>query len=453
MIASGKLVFLLTFFAFLIQSLLFFIDKPDELMAIPLTLVLAGAAAYYLSNRADEDADFQLNIFFWAFSMRIWVGIILYAWGFSEVFGDEDASGYISGWTLAQNWYLHGIDGFLNDLYTVIFQKQNLGQSVIWGIPLYIAGGPSRMIVSIINSFAGSMLVIIVFRIARAVFGSETARIAAMLITFWASILLLSAGTSKEMLVIFFEWSILYLLVRNEKGLTIKEVALSIPAMIALAMTRFYAVYMIIAAYVFRFLVAKRQNLVRNMIFGSVVVVGVVVFLGAGGIVSRDFERLERQNQIVDSWRENLAENTGSGVDVYGQFNNTSVAIPVATVYFFLAPFPWEIFSGTVRNAFGGVENLLILAILIVGFPALKIVFVDKFVKMAPIFVFCILYAGLHIWGLSNVGLAWRHKQTIMPLLFILAAVGITQRKVGWQIITNSFNRKEKRLSVLPTRR
>src|SRR5690606_1445470 len=230
-----------------------------------------------------------------------------------------------------------------------------------------------------------------------------------------------------------------------------KEVSWSIPAMIALAMTRFYAVYIMITAYAFRFLVAKRQNLVRNMILGSIVVAGVVSFLGASGVMNRDFQRLERQNQIIDSWRENLAENTGSGVDVYGQYETSTMAIPVATVYFFLAPFPWEIFSGTARNAFGGIENILIFAILVLGFPAIKIVFVDKFVEIAPIFVFCALYAGLHIWGFSNVGGGGRHKQTVMPLLFVLSNVGLTQRKVCWRMITGAFDRGRKRtISGLP---
>jgi hypothetical protein len=38
-----------------------------------------------------------------------------------------------------------------------------------------------------------------------------------------------------------------------------------------------------------------------------------------------------------------------------------------------------------------------------------------------------VLYAGLQIWGLSNVGLAWRHKQTVMPLLFLLTALSLTK--------------------------
>jgi len=165
------------------------------------------------------------------------------------------------------------------------------------------------------------------------------------------------------------------------------------------------------------------------------VVVSVIVFLNAGGAISRDFDRLDYQNSIVNTWRDNVATQTGSGVQIYSDYGNSTVAIPVATVYFLLAPFPWEILSGSVRNAFGGIENLFIIFILIKGFPALRIVFIKKFVDLAPIFVFCALYAGFHIWSLSNVGLAWRHKQTIMPLLFMLAAVGITQREAGWNLL------------------
>lgn len=450
MIASGKIVFLLTFFAFLAQCLVFFNDRPDELLVIPFALILAGIAAYALSrNHADPDADFQLNLFFWAFSVRLWMGIFFYGWDLTALFGDEDASGYISGWAVAENWYRNGFEGFASDLTRVFFEKQNLGQSIIWGIPMFIAGGPSRMIVSVINSFAGSLLVIVIFRIARRVFGSETARITGVLVTFWASFILLSAGTFKEMLVIFFEWTILYLLIRNPKGLTIGDGLLAIPAFLAVFMMRFYAVYLVATAFLFRTIVAQKKNLLRNAVFGSVVVISIMIFLSAGGAINRDFSRLERQNQVIETWRVNMARETGTGVEIYAEYQNTTVAIPVATVYFFLAPFPWQMFSGSPRNAFGAAENIFIFAIIIIGFPAIKIFFSDKFYEMAPIFVFCVLYAGLHIWGLANVGLAWRHKQTVMPLFFILVAVSITQRNAGWQILRSRLKRKERLPSVV----
>jgi hypothetical protein len=175
------------------------------------------------------------------------------------------------------------------------------------------------------------------------------------------------------------------------------------------------------------------------------VVGSVLIFLNAGGVISRDFARLERQNQGIEGWRENMATYTGSGVEVYSEYESTTVAIPVATAYFFLAPFPWDIASGTMRNAFGAVENIFLYVVLILGFPALKIFFKDKFIDLAPIFVFCVLYSGMHIWGLSNVGLAWRHKQTIMPLFFMLAAVAITQRRAGIQFISERTGRKRRR--------
>ncbi len=454
MFRSGKLIFLLTFFALLVQSLLFFYEKPDELLAIPLTLLLAGLGAFFIGrNIEDDDGDFQVNIFLLAFSVRLWAGIVIYGWDLTAVFGDEDAAGYMMGWHVASNWYKGGIDAFISDLSMVFFEKANVGQAIIWGIPMFIAGGPSRMIVSVINSFAGSMLVIVIFRIARRIFGSETAKIAAVLVAFWASIILLSAGTLKEMLVILFEWSLLYIAIRDPNGLTPKDGLLAIPAFLALYVTRFYALYMVAAAFLFRVIFSGRKNLVRNGILGAIVVGIVMAFLGSGGVIDRDFERLDRQNRVIDNWRINVAESTGSGTDIYSEYDRGSVAIPIATVYFFLAPFPWEMFSGSPRNAFAAVENIFIVAILIIGFPALKIFFKDKFVEMAPIFMFCVLYAGLHIWGLANVGLAWRHKQTIMPLLFMLVALGITQRKVGWRLLSSRFSRRGKKLTTVPSLR
>ncbi|MCV4939419.1 hypothetical protein OFC17_32055, partial [Escherichia coli] len=88
-----------------------FSDNPDELMAIPLVLILAGAAAFFLSrNIADKDRDFQVSIFLWAFALRLWMGLVMYAWNLKDLFGDEDALGYAAGWGMAQRWYEGGLN-------------------------------------------------------------------------------------------------------------------------------------------------------------------------------------------------------------------------------------------------------------------------------------------------------------------------------------------------------
>jgi len=63
----------------------------------------------------------------------------------------------------------------------------------------------------------------------------------------------------------------------------------------------------------------------------------------------------------------------------------------------------------------------------IVGFPAIREFFKERFYQLMPIITFCVVYAGFQIWGLSNLGLAWRHKQTVMPLFFLLLALSITK--------------------------
>lgn len=435
MIKFGKIIFLVTFLALAIQSPFLFREKFDELMYLPLILILSGVAVYFLRNNPDsEDADFQINIFLLAFSIRLWVGFIFYGWDFTALLGDEDSSGYIAGWEVAQNWYKNGLDGFFFDLSRVFFRNQNQGQAVIWGIPMYLSGGPSRMIVSVINSFAGSLLVIVIYKICQRIFDSQTARVAAVLVTFWASIVLLSMGTSKEMLVILFEWVLLYVTIRNPRGLSPKDGLLAIPALMALYITRFYALYMVVSALLFRILISDRVNIVRNAVLGLIIISSVLIFLNASGVISRDFERLDVQNKMIDKWRTNMATTTGSGIDVYSEYEGSSVAIPIAVLYFFFAPFPWELFSGSLRSSFAVVENLVILYILITGIPAIRIFFREKLFEMAPILVFCTMYAGFQIWGLSNVGLAWRHKQTVMPLLFMLIALSIAQRKKSRQL-------------------
>lgn len=450
MIGLGKLVFLLTFFAMLLQSAYFFAYESTELIAAPLMLLLGGLAGFALSRRMDDpDSEFQVNIFFWAYSLRIWMGIILYGWDLKDLFGDEDASGYLGGWAMAKNWYDNGFEGFANDLVRVFFERQNEGQALIWAIPTFLAGGESRMIVSVVNCFAGALLVIVVFRMARSIFDPATARTASILVAFWLSHILLSATTSKEMLVIFFEWLVLFLVIRSPNGLLLKDGIAAIPGFLAVFIMRFYAVYMLAAAAFFRFIVASRRNLVRNAVFGSMIIGALFLFLTAGGAIQRDFDRIDRLSNRIDTWREGMAQTTGSGVEIYSEYESAQVAIPVATVYFFFAPFPWEVFSGSPRNAFGAVENIFIISMLVIGFPAWRIFFKDKFVEVAPILVFCALYAGMHIWGLSNVGLAWRHKQTIMPLFFLLVAVAISHRRAGFELISGRDRKADGRLSII----
>ena len=424
----GKLIFLLTFFALVIQSPFLLYEKPDELMFIPLFLILGLAAPFFFGKNADkEDADFQLNIFYIAFSIRVLFGFIIYGWGLEKMFGDEDASGYIHAWTVAENWYKNGLDGFFSDIYRVFLEKQNIGQNIIWGIPMFISGGASRLIVSVTNSFFGAILVVVVYRLARTLFDFQIARITAFLMTFWLSFVLLSAGTSKEILVISLEWSLLYLAIRSQKGFTQKDVLTSAPLMLLLYTMRFYAFYICAGAFFIKALITNKKYFVRNSVLGVVLLASLLFFLDTSGVVNRDFTRLESQNESIDAWRTSVAKTTGSGTNVVSEYQGSLLLLPVATIYFFFAPFPWQIFDGSLRISFAAIENIALIVFFILGFPAIKEFFKERFYQLAPIIAFCVVYASFQIWGLSNLGLAWRHKQTVMPLFFLLLALSLAK--------------------------
>jgi hypothetical protein len=197
--------------------------------------------------------------------------------------------------------------------------------------------------------------------------------------------------------------------------------------MLVLYTVRFYAFYICAAALFFRAIISNKKHFVRNSVLGFLLVASLMMILNASGSLNRDYTQLDEKNQSMSSWRANTAATTGSGVNIYGEYGGSPVAIPVAASYFFFAPFPWQIFDGSLRNSFAAVENMALIILFIIGLPAIKIFFKERFYQVLPILVFCTLYAGLQIWGLSNLGLAWRHKQTIMPLFFLLVALSLTK--------------------------
>lgn len=217
---------------------------------------------------------------------------------------------------------------------------------------------------------------------------------------------------------------------------------------------RFYAFYMMVITICFRIITASGKHLVRNLILGVATVGVVIAFAASSGVFDRDFQRFEYQSQYMESWRKGVSTETkeGSGVDVYGSYESTNIAVAVAAAYFLFAPFPWEIFSGSTRNSFAAIENIVILFILIFSIKALRSFFRNNFLSILPVLIFCIMYAGFHIWAMSNVGLAWRHKQTVMPLLFMLVALSIHQSSAAWAMIIKRWGHGERQFAPAPPR-
>ncbi len=432
----GELIFWLTFFALVLQSPLVLLSRPEEFMFLPLTLVLGLVGMFLLrQNSEPSDRKFQVGIFLMAFSVRLWAGFFLYGYDFGKAIGDEDAGGYVDGWTMAQSWMHNGLDGFFNSIYTVFVGQFNIGQQMIWGLMMFVIGGPSRLAVSALNSFAGAGLVIVAYRITKIIFSEKEARIVALCITFWFSLILFSAGTSKEILVIFLEWSILYIIIRG-KTLTRNDIFLLIPFLLGLYTTRFYAFYMCCATILIRFILSGNKTFfvyVRDASLAFSVILVFMFALNSYGVLNRDFQTYERRTEDVSQWRNGVAETTGSGVDLYQEDQTALVSVPVAVGYFFFSPFPWELGTGTFRKNLAIPENLALMFLFGVGIFSIKSVFKEKVNKLLPIVAFCVLYASFHISTLANIGLAWRHKQTVVPLLFMFASVGIIKMGAATQ--------------------
>jgi len=423
---TGSFVFWITFFLLVAQSPFVFRSSEDYL-GIPLVLVIGFVVPIVLRRIShSDDVNFQIEIFLLAFSLRIWVSLLLYGYGLSELFGDEDASGYAMGWMRAQEWYITGLDGFLNHIGEVFATKQNVGQTIIWGIISFIAGGPARIPISFFHCFIGAALVIVVYRLAKIYLTKELATTAAYFATFWLSLLMFSAGTSKEILVIFLEWTLILIAVRNPKGISIRDLFFALPLILLLYTMRFYAFYAVAAAFALRAIVSRREHFLRNG-FAGLLLASVLFFtLHSLGIITRDQEmyetRFEQTN--LENWRKGVAASTESGIVISEEIEGTWLSIPVKAAYYFFSPFPWEIGQGSLRRQIAILETIFLIVVFVAGFAAIKNLFKDRLFELLPPLAFSAIYSGVHIAMLSNVGLAWRHRQTVMPLIFLFVAGG-----------------------------
>lgn len=430
---SGSLLFLVSVIAFSALGFILFPANP-QIMAVVVILGLGVLGSWLIQRTRDSSQDsIGIGLFLVAFTARLWVSYMLYGFGLSQVFGDEDATGWAGGWAYASRWTTLGIETIIPDIFNLFAGPlKHIGQLVVWGSVLYVIQEPSRLAVSAVNCFFGAMTVVVIYRLARKLFDEPAARIAAVFVLAWPSLVLLSASTSKEPLVIFLEWFLLYQALRTRDHPTVGRILTLLVCLFALYSMRSYAAYVCGIAILIYFLFSPSKHRVRGFALAIVLGLSGAFLLSQLGLLQKDIEFASVRLLDISDWRENVAATTGSGITVYDTSTElgTITSIPVAVAYFLFAPFPWDLGRGSLRNQLLMFEVLLFYGILFFGFwGGVKVAVRERWAELQPLLVFVILYASIQLLGLSNIGLAWRHRQTIMPLFLILSAVGFALRR------------------------
>src|SRR5262249_18257531 len=148
----------------------------------------------------------QIKLFICALGVRFLASIVVYEVGLVSVLGDEDSSGWLSGLALSNGWDKQKLSLLsLPDLWATAYDKHHQGFQYLAGFFFFVTGASARMPIAAMNCFFGALTVILVYRTAITLFSRWTAVRAGWIACFFPSLIIWSAQTLKEPVIIFLE--------------------------------------------------------------------------------------------------------------------------------------------------------------------------------------------------------------------------------------------------------
>ncbi|HEY0081445.1 MAG TPA: glycosyltransferase family 39 protein, partial [Pyrinomonadaceae bacterium] len=302
--------------------------------------IVVALAASYLIGKIEADRRYLLQLFVAGLLVRMAVGSIIFALELQGFFGgDAITYDYLGSELLA--WYRGEGEITVED------------ETVVWGMPYLVASiyavvGRNMLAVQLFNAVLGAATAPVIYDCARRIFqNARVARVAALLVAFYPSLILWSSqGLKDGPIVLLLAISIMATLNLGER-VSIKYGALLAVALLGLLSLRFYIFYMVAAAIAGAFFIGMKRMTAQSIGRQIVVMVALsltLTYLGVLNMASTQFE-VYGNLQSVQRSRQDLASSAQSGfgqdVDVSTTAGALSV-IPLGLIYLLFAPFPWQ---------------------------------------------------------------------------------------------------------------
>lgn len=404
-----------------------------------LALALLGCGVLLVIDHNREELRKQQTIFLVALVLRFLVSVAIYQFGFVKYVGDQDASGWFAGVILANEWKAQNVS-LLELPFRMVeaFHHHHKGYNYLLGTVFYLTDSPYRLVASALNAFFGALIAVMTYRIARVLFSGWVAGRAAWWTALFPSMIIWSALTVKEPIVILLESIALYGCVRlRQLGMSPRHVLLCTACVVLLVPFRFYASYIVAVAVVASFLagdITKPRRAIAAVFFIALLVPAITA-TGAIARYERQIESFDADR--VESFRRAVGKGgsktgTGSGVEsTFDMHTPSGLALGTAVggAHLLLAPFPWQLGGGSARLVGTGPELLYWWWLVFVGvIPGA----IHCFRKRLPDILSTVVFIGgfglLYSMMFGNVGLIFRQRAQLLPWLLIFAAVGLELR-------------------------
>ena len=405
---------------------------PLEITIATIVSVSCGIIGYFYiikNSENKEDASFLVKVFFGGFLLRViavfviyFVSIDLGGEGILGV-GDEGAF-YNIGWETAQNWR----SGSLQVSPVLITKGYANWGYYLFNAVIYFIVGHNLLVVSLINSFLGTMMIVLIFKIATISYPRRVGKIAAVMVGFNPTLIFWSVLNLKDILFAFLLLAtLIYVLALSKRWDTKIFIKFGILGVVLFTIRDSYALVWILLSSVFML----RKSTFRFLSWG-VLFVG-FIFLVSLPLPFTPFSRILgvlRGGDSLNFWAQtqrDIQNFHGSG-GTTSIFYNVLVGspaeflklLPMTIIRFFLTPLPWKA-TGFFKFIIPGT----IMWYLLMPFTFYGIYYsiINK-VKGSFLSIGFIL-AVLLVLSTVFLGGSPRHQVPIIPFYMMFAAVGL----------------------------
>jgi len=416
-------------------------NDPGFLQGLAVYLVLSalGCWAVQATSRQRQNPRFQLILFLLAFALRFGLSLAIYQGGLVDVLKDEDASGWVSGVEIYESWTDQGISS--EDLSRAMSDGhegwKHTGYYYLLAVFFCMTGSPFRLVAAALNGFFGALVVVLAFRISHTLFSERVARFVGWATCLLPSMLVWSALTLKEPVVIFLEMIALNSCVQMRRGhKAVRHLAVCAAAAVLLLPFRFYAAYVVglaaVAALLAPEIVQLRRALPLVLLAGALIVLMLSTGLIAWQQLLSDRFDLDRAEAFRHAAATGGAE-AGAGSGVATEDIRTPGGLvrglAIGAAHLMLAPFPWQLSGGSARMLLTLPELVVWWYLVFAGLvPGLWHALRCRLKDVLPLCVFITCLGLLYSLMFGNVGLVFRQRAQLMPYLLIFVAVGFEQR-------------------------
>lgn len=408
-----------------------------KLNALYLFLLLAAFVIALIRKRAGADAKFLTIMIICIVISRIFLSLIVMEARGERLTQDE---GLYSKKAIIKVYEGRGIrdpeESFARFFDDVDMMNPEYGYNAYTCIlsGFYRIFGYQIQAARLINGFFNILTFLLIFYMARTLFGPRVAKLSSAIFAFFPSVTLWSVSIGTDMMALLCISAYLFSLIRVLKKIDIMSVIIMIAALSVLISFRGYAVFILVfitAFGVFCFIL-KRMTAPGRTLAGILLILSIVLIACATPAVSLVKNKMDASLRDVIIRQAGFATIDEGGYLVYPRHcysdyvchpQDLAQAYAKGMAYVLFSPFPWKINSKLQLAAYP--QTILwyfMLPVVVYGFYR---GFRKEWLPTALIFLYCFLFFSALALVQGNVGGLFRHKDMVLPFTLIYFAAGL----------------------------